>query len=175
MLMNSSLPDRQQTPLRSLLDAYLSSLNKELPFLDATSSAAALRALDELLAASSASNPPPPGQPLDEPAQQRLQKALCFIDSHLEAHWLTPAAVAAGLNISVRHLHRMFEGRGQSVAHAIRQRRIERARALLMSDPSMSITDIAYCCGFDSLATFYRQFKVAFGTTATDLRQAVQA
>lgn len=34
----------------------------------------------------------------------------------------------------------------------------------------MTITEVAYSCGFDSLATFYRAFKAEFGMTASEAR-----
>jgi AraC-like DNA-binding protein len=164
---------RPQTPLSHLLTSYLASLGQELPRLDAPAAAAALRALDQLLAAALADAPPPQALAAVV-AQQRLALALKYIDSQLESHRLTPAAIALHQNISLRQLHRAFEGAGQSVSDAIRQRRIEQARALLLGRPELAITDIALCCGFDSLATFYRQFKSRFGMTASEMRHAAR-
>jgi len=40
--------------------------------------------------------------------------------------------------------------------------------------PAHSVTDIAYACGFDSPATFYRVFRAAFGMTPRDVRMAAR-
>lgn len=165
---------RPQTPLNGLLSSYLASLSQELPHLDAAAAAAALRALDQLLVAALGSAAAAPEELAGVVAQQRLALALKYIDSHLESHRLTPAAVALDQNISLRQLHRAFEGAGYSVTEAIRQRRIERARGLIVTRPELPITDIALCCGFDSLATFYRQFKSRFGMTASEMRHTAR-
>ena len=47
-----------------------------------------------------------------------------------------------------------------------------RARHLLMTRPAMPVTEIAFACGFDSLATFYRVFKLKFGSTPLEVRHA---
>jgi AraC-like DNA-binding protein len=39
-----------------------------------------------------------------------------------------------------------------------------------MSAPQRSISDVAFACGFESLATFYRVFRAAQGTTPGDFR-----
>lgn len=162
---------RPQSPMNGLLVAFLTSLSQELPRLDAPAAAAALRALDQLLAAALAGAQAPPEEVAGVVARQRLALALKYIDSHVESHHLTPAAIALNQNISLRQLHRAFEGMGHSVSDTIRRRRIERAQVLVVERPEMSITDIALCCGFDSLATFYRQFKSSFGMTASEMRQ----
>ncbi|MBA5689819.1 helix-turn-helix domain-containing protein [Rugamonas apoptosis] len=162
-----------QTSMNGLLASYLNSLNQELPRLDAPAAAAALRALDQLLAAALA-DAAAPEELAGVVAQQRLSLALQYIDSHLDSPRLTPAAIALAQNISLRQLHRAFEGVGHSVSDAIRGQRIERARTLMLAHPQMSITDIALRCGFDSLATFYRQFKSRFGMTASAMRHAAR-
>ncbi|MBV6321510.1 helix-turn-helix transcriptional regulator [Duganella violaceipulchra] len=161
---------RPDTPLSGLLTSYLTGLSQELPRMDAPAAAAALRALDQLLAGALACAPRAPEELARVVEQERLALALKYIDSHLESPMLTPTAIALNLGVSLRQLHRAFEGAGHSVADAIRQRRIERARVLVLTRPELSITEIALCCGFDSLATFYRQFKARLGVTASELR-----
>lgn len=163
---------RPQSPLGGLLASYLTSLSQELPRLDAPSSAAALRALDQLLAGALGDAVEAPEELAGVVARRRLALALQYIDVHLESHRLTPTAIALNLNISLRQLHRAFEIAGHSVSDAIRWRRIDRARVLLLERPALSITEIALGCGFDSLATFYRQFKARFGMTASEMRHA---
>lgn len=164
-------PVQPHAPLSGLLTSYLAGLSRELPRLDAPAAAAALRALDQLLAGALTSTARSPEELARVVEQERLTLALQYIDGHLESHRLTPTAIALNLGISLRQLHRAFEGAGHSVADTIRQRRIERARVLVLTRPELSITDIALGCGFESLATFYRQFKSRFGVTASELRQ----
>lgn len=83
---------------------------------------------------------------------------------------LAPAAVAAELGISLRQLHILFERAGRSFARTLSALRIEAAHRLLVDMPSLSVTHIAFACGFDSLATFYRVFGSTYGTTPGNIR-----
>jgi AraC-like DNA-binding protein len=95
-----------------------------------------------------------------------------FIAHTLHRAELSPALVAARLEISLRRLHALFEPTGVSVARRILAQRLAAAQRLLIDLPDLPVTDIAYRCGFDSLATFYRAFKTAFAMTATEFRAA---
>ena len=49
--------------------------------------------------------------------------------------------------------------------------RLEASRGLLIFAPQRSISDVAFACGFESLATFYRAFRVRHqNTTPSDFR-----
>jgi AraC-like DNA-binding protein len=85
---------------------------------------------------------------------------------------LTPAAVARELGISLRQLHVVFEGAELSFSRTLSSMRIEEARRLLLAFPALPVTQIAYGCGFDSLATFYRVFAGTYGMTPGDARAA---
>lgn len=85
---------------------------------------------------------------------------------------LTPAVVAGELGISVRQLHMLFERAGLSFARTLSSMRLELARRLLVEMPSLSITQIAYASGFESLATFYRLFASTYGMPPGSARQA---
>lgn len=83
---------------------------------------------------------------------------------------LTPATVAKELGISLRQLHVVFEGAELSFSRTLSSMRIEEARRLLLEFPALPITQIAYGCGFDSLATFYRVFSSTYDTTPGEAR-----
>jgi AraC-like DNA-binding protein len=83
---------------------------------------------------------------------------------------LTPEVLAGLMGISARRLHELFEPTGLTFSKRLRRLRLERARALLADEPARPVTDVAFCCGFDSLPTFYRTFKSASGMTATEWR-----
>jgi len=51
----------------------------------------------------------------------------------------------------------------------VNQKRIAKAGALLI-DPQNSVTDVALNCGFSSLSSFIRMFKIVNGCTPTDFR-----
>ena len=45
------------------------------------------------------------------------------------------------------------------------------AKRQLEAEPSKAVADIAFDCGFDSLATFYRSLRAVFDATPQDIRQ----
>jgi AraC-like DNA-binding protein len=107
----------------------------------------------------------------------RLDEARRYIDLHLSDPALTPEKLAGALKISVRQLHGLFVPTGISVARYVQQRRLEECRAALREPRwrNRSITDIAFAWGFNSLATFYRAFRQAYGMTPSEWRAAAES
>lgn len=106
-----------------------------------------------------------------------LRTGLCYAAQEImmrKKSWqhLTPAAVAKELGISLRQLHVVFEGAELSFSRTLSAMRIEEARRLLLALPALPVTQIAYGCGFDSLATFYRVFASTYGMTPGEARVA---
>ena len=87
------------------------------------------------------------------------------IDRRLHDPHLTAGRVARAEGISERYLQKLFEQNGVSFSHHLRDRRLERARAALVSpsDIHTSVADVAYRCGFGDAANFNRLFKERFG------------
>lgn len=88
---------------------------------------------------------------------------------------LSPAAVAQELGISLRQVHVLFEPTGRSFSRTLAALRLRKAGEILATAPSRPVADIAYACGFDSLATFYRAFRSSYGMTPRDLRVRASA
>lgn len=90
---------------------------------------------------------------------------LKYIDAHLTETTLSPTEIAAALNLSVRHVHRLFSRQGSTVGDWIQAQRLQRCRSDL-ADPRLlakSITEIAFFWGFNDSAHFSRAFKQRFG------------
>jgi AraC-like DNA-binding protein len=100
----------------------------------------------------------------------RLSAAQRLIAGHLSNPNLSPAFVADRLGVSVRHMHELFETTEKSFSQTVTAVRLEASRRLLTYAPQQSISDVAFACGFESLATFYRAFRAAQGTTPGDFR-----
>jgi AraC-like DNA-binding protein len=86
-------------------------------------------------------------------------RARSLIDAQFFDPALAPATIAAKLGVSLRSLHRAFEG-DTGVAETLRTRRVEQA-ALLLSDyysRQLPVSEIARRSGFASMATFERSF-----------------
>jgi AraC-like DNA-binding protein len=85
---------------------------------------------------------------------------------------LTPATIAAQLNISLRQLYRAFN-RTESPAARIRRRRLERAAELLSArSPQPQVERVAQECGFASAEYFSRAFRREFGISPRAYRSA---
>jgi AraC family transcriptional regulator len=100
--------------------------------------------------------------------QQRIDHALDFIDHHLsESLDLSSVAQAAGF--SAFHFHRIFSAMvGENLQDYINRLRMEKAANLLEKSGRVSMTEIAFLCGFHSSSAFSRSFKKYFGVTASD-------
>ncbi|KES23251.1 MULTISPECIES: transcriptional regulator FeaR [Pseudomonas] len=94
------------------------------------------------------------------------------IDESLTQPGLNPQGLAQRLNISVRHLYRLFEEQGDSVCRYIQRARLQRS-ADDLANPILrgeSITTIAYKWGFTDSAHFSRAFKKHFERSPKDYR-----
>jgi len=159
-----------QAPLHGLLQSYLKRLCRDFAKLDRPAAEAGLKALDGLLVAALGSPQAEVAGLAGTVAGERLRIALRYVEDNLQSPLLSPETVARHLCVSPRQMHRVFETAGKTLAAEIRRIRVERAASLLRGDPGMPITDIAFACGFDSLATFYRCFKAEFEATASEYR-----
>ncbi|WP_432923259.1 helix-turn-helix domain-containing protein [Microbispora sp. CA-135349] len=95
-----------------------------------------------------------------------------FIRQRLRDPGLTPATIAAAHQISVRHLYKLFEEQGVTVAAWIRRCRLEQCHRDL-ADPrqrSRSIHAIATRWGFTDATTFGRAFRTAYRMSPRDHR-----
>ncbi|MFI6035087.1 helix-turn-helix domain-containing protein [Streptomyces sp. NPDC051315] len=94
------------------------------------------------------------------------------IDRNLGDPELSPHTVAAAHHISVRYLHRLFEGEGVTVARLIQQRRLEEcARELGRRDASApTVSAVAQRWGFANPAHFSRVFRGAYGVSPREWR-----
>ncbi|MEU9946406.1 helix-turn-helix domain-containing protein [Streptomyces lavendulae] len=111
----------------------------------------------------------------DLPAETRAQtlsrQIHTFIDHHLGDPELTPSVIAAHHNMSVRALHQLFHGSGESVQVRIRRRRLEQCRNdLARPELRTPVQEIAARWGFTSPAVFSRSFREACGLSPSEFR-----
>jgi AraC-like DNA-binding protein len=74
-------------------------------------------------------------------------------------------------------MHKLFENAGQSFAHYLRLRRLERCRAELVHQlyAHLSITEICFRWGFNDSSHFSHAFREQYGMSPRDYRKAKRA
>ncbi|MFE6227885.1 helix-turn-helix domain-containing protein [Streptomyces sp. NPDC057854] len=85
---------------------------------------------------------------------------------------LSPEGIARAHRISVRYLHRLFEGEGTTVGQLIRQRRLEECGRELArrGGTAPTVSAVAQRWGFLSPAHFSRSFRTAYGVSPREWR-----
>lgn len=95
-----------------------------------------------------------------------------YIDRHLANPDLTPQAIAQAHHISLRYLHKLFEGEEATVGRWIQRRRLEKCRRDLARRANIStISAVAHQWGFTSAAHFSRVFRATYGMTPREWRE----
>lgn len=109
--------------------------------------------------------------PRDEPSQALAkQRVLAYIQRRYTDPELTIDQVAAACAISRRTLYRLFEHGEDGVAAILRRMRVERALALIRTDPARPLLSVARASGFVSERQFYRAIKREIGMTPGEFR-----
>lgn len=118
----------------------------------------------------------PQPQPLftQETNNIRVRKAMLLIERHLSSP-LSVEFIAQHVNVSVRHLERLFHTEvGMSPQAFAFRLRMNNAYNLLVSTKN-SISDIALECGFMSNSHFARCFRNTYGRTPSQVRGDAKA
>lgn len=102
---------------------------------------------------------------------EALNRVLQHIDANLSSD-LKLQQLAQLSHFSPFHFQRIFKSIvGENPYEYILNRRLEQAIFMLKHRPKLSITAIAYDCGFPSPENFSRQFKARYGFTASTFRR----
>lgn len=114
---------------------------------------------------------PPNRQYLIEEYKSRINRVFDYIERHLDQKIeLTKLAELA--NFSKYHFHRIFYGMvGETPFQFIARLRVEKAAALLATNPRKTVAEIAYSCGYADQAALARCFKNTFGVSPTAWRR----
>jgi AraC family transcriptional regulator, positive regulator of tynA and feaB len=98
---------------------------------------------------------------------------LAFCRHNLTSTDLSPHKVAAHFGISVRTLHSRFEQAGRTFTRWVIDNRLEASR-IALRDPAqraLSISEIAYRCGFNDLSHFDKAFRARYDRTPRGWRK----
>lgn len=95
-----------------------------------------------------------------------------YIDRHLGDPDLSPERIAHAHHISVRYLHRLFEGEGVTVSRLVQRLRLDAcARELARRGRTApTVSAVAQRWGFVNPAHFSRTFRAAYGVSPREWR-----
>ena len=100
-----------------------------------------------------------------------VRAAMQYADSHLAE--VDVGSVCAAIGVSARSLRRkVAAATGMTWREYLLQSRRLRARALL-TEPGLTVLDVATAVGFDSVSAFTRAFRRLAAETPTDYRRRV--
>jgi AraC family transcriptional regulator len=104
-------------------------------------------------------------------AAWQVRRVTDYLSSHL--HETVPLAeLAAIAGLSPFHFVRAFKHSTGLPPHAwLTQRRIERARELMLAHPAMPLMEVALCIGYASQTAFGAAFKRVVGMTPAEWRR----
>jgi len=157
----------------ALLASYFDAFAAQAPLLSEPVAGAAVQALAQLVLLVQGLAVPAEKASRDAIRAGLLQKARALIATHLHRTDLSPGLIAQALGVSPRQLHLLFEPTGTTFSGTVMSQRLVEARHLLGKSPPLSVTDIAFACGFNSLSAFYRAFRNQHGMTPSDYRASL--
>jgi AraC-like DNA-binding protein len=102
----------------------------------------------------------------------RVAAILRAISDQIANPGLSPATVAAKLDITPRYVHALLEQSGQTFTQYVLQKRLENAKEVLVHDVDQTrkIAAVAFDAGFADLSHFNRAFRRHFGDTPSGVR-----
>ncbi len=102
---------------------------------------------------------------------RRIQVIKDYIDSHYQEE-VRMETLSGLVNMTPNALSRFFKQRtNRSISNYINDVRIGQA-TLLLVDSTMTVVEISYKCGFNSISNFNRTFKSVKGVTPTEFRES---
>jgi AraC-like DNA-binding protein len=106
------------------------------------------------------------------PHNRENKKIISFMEDNFYKR-LSLSDFTTVLNFSERHISRIFkEDLGISIFEYLKLYRIFRASLMLCETGyNQSITEMAFSCGYDSLSSFYKDFKAIFSFTPKQFRE----
>ena len=93
-----------------------------------------------------------------------------IVEARLDDCALTPASLADELGVSLRTLQNATAEMGTTPTAYITDRRLTKSAQRLVIDQHLSVTQIAYACGFSDSAYFSRRFHARFGVSPKQYR-----
>ena len=100
----------------------------------------------------------------------RINRVIDYIKENLEGD-LSLENLSSVANFSKFHFHRIFKSiTGENLNSFVGRMRVEKSAFMLMYNPSLSITSIAFDTGFSSPSVYSREFKAHFKLSPSQWR-----
>lgn len=110
---------------------------------------------------------------------QHHAAAIHFVTAHIDSHLdsrLSVQQLADLAGYSKYYFHHLFQRMiGENVNEYVLRLRLQKARRLLAFQPEMTLTDVAFECGFQSLTHFSRTFAQKVGMNPSHYRKRIAA
>jgi AraC family transcriptional regulator, positive regulator of tynA and feaB len=168
-------PRSADSGLGRVMADMLGSLAREAPLIEDGEAADCARKVADMMSIVLQSGSDA-GLPLGESAVRCAiyRRCAAFIENNLDGPHLGPRTIAAAAGISVRYLHKIFQGTGESVGDYVRRVRLARSYDDLadLGKQHLKIKEIAFGCGFKSPTHFSDAFKDFHGLRPGEVRRA---
>ena len=106
-------------------------------------------------------------------AERQMVRARLAMRDIIDDPSAGPREFAAGAGLSLRTLHRLFAGRGETVSRSLQVMRLERAHNMIAMGSAHTLTEIALANGFSDLAHFSRSFRARYGMAPSVARASL--
>ena len=109
--------------------------------------------------------------------RQRVRQIKGYVDLHLTDPDLTPSQIANEHTMSLRYLHLLFQTEETTIAHYIRNRRLDASVRFISQNANkrLDAENIAYRFGFSSTVQFRRSFARKYGTSPTQFLKLIRS
>ena len=157
-----------------LMISMLQTLRTDIDALQPASAAAVANGVVDILVAGLHTLPAANRAGVSDLTGYHLARIKRLIDRRLSDPLLSVATIAAELQLSVGHVHRLFRNEAIPLARYIWNRRLEACQRDLL-DPARAgrgIAEIAFSHGFNDAAHFSRSFRARYGVSAREHRAA---
>ena len=168
-----SIYDKVKSLLLEIKDEYLSSSTSFSEVSIYSKTLEIITLIGRSRAAAGMETPSPDAPRKHEEYIEKFIEICNYISAHCSDE-LNLEAVASMSGFSKFYFSRLFKQfTNVSFYKYVNQKRIEKA-AEMLTEPNISITNVALSCGFESLSSFIRMFKIVKGCTPTEFRNMYQ-
>lgn len=160
-----------QTPVGKVVVDFLTSVARHPEHFSSTSFDLTKSIVDLVAMALQASAPDAAEEPRRTFRSVLCRSVLRYIEFNFADPAINPSSVATQFGISTRYLHKLLEEQGETFGQIILAKRLDRCASELRQGAHLTISEVAFRCGFNDMSYFSRAFRRRFGVTPRDYRR----